>query len=163
MADTAHVIVLFSKIPVLSNMFYAVRLKKAEVEAEKALVYWLNTTWGLLSVIASREETRERWISLKIAHWKMLPVLDVGKLNSGTLKRLSSTFDELAQVEPKKPKRIVEQFSESPDDVDPVRLKINLEFLKSLNSSIDEIEAKKRLYGVYKRIAIAFKRWIQTS
>jgi len=47
--DTAHVIALYSKEPVLSNIFYAIRLKTTnEIRelVEKALVLWLNTTWG---------------------------------------------------------------------------------------------------------------------
>ncbi|MEM0083516.1 MAG: hypothetical protein QW102_03250, partial [Candidatus Nezhaarchaeales archaeon] len=154
--DTAHVIALFSETPVLSNIFYAVRLKKPEVEAEKALVYWLNTTWGLLSVVASREETRGRWMRLKTAQWRMLPVLDVNKLDDETLKRLSNAFNTLCCA---KPRRIVEQFSTDPEKVDPVRLRFDLEFLKALKPDIDENEAKKKLYEIYKRIAVALKQW----
>ncbi|MEM1696627.1 MAG: hypothetical protein QXQ90_08555 [Desulfurococcaceae archaeon] len=158
--DTAHVVALFSETPVLSNIFYAVRLKKPEVEAEKALVYWLNTTWGLLSVVASREETRGRWMSLKMAQWRMLPVLDVSKLDDKTLKRLSDIFDRLCTA---KPRRIVEQFSTDPAKVDPVRLRIDLEFLKALNLSIDESRAKEELYEIYKKIDVALKRWTHTT
>ncbi|MEM1623507.1 MAG: hypothetical protein QW543_05195 [Sulfolobales archaeon] len=157
--DTAHVIALFSETPVLSNIFYAVRLKKPEVGAEKALVYWLNTTWGLLSVVASREETRGRWMRLKKAQWRMLPVLDVSKLDDETLKRLSNAFDKLCSA---KPRRVVEQFSTNPVEVDPVRFRIDLEFLKSLDPNIREIEAEKRLYEIYEKVAIAFRRLIQT-
>ncbi|MEM4570078.1 MAG: hypothetical protein QXE66_02075 [Desulfurococcaceae archaeon] len=158
--DTAHVVALFSETPVLSNIFYAVRLKKPEEEAEKALVYWLNTTWGLLSVVASREETEGRWMRLKMAQWRMLPVLDVSKLDDKTLKRLSNAFDSLCTA---KPKRIVKQFSTDPEKVDPVRLGIDLEFLKALEPSIDESRAKEELYEIYKKIAVALKRWTHTT
>ncbi|MEM2752000.1 MAG: hypothetical protein QXI94_02835 [Sulfolobales archaeon] len=158
--DTAHVIALFSETPVLSNIFYAVRLKKPGVEAEKALVYWLNTTWGLLSVVASREETRGRWMRLKKAQWRMLPVLDVSKLDDEALERLSNAFNTLCGA---KPRRIVEQFSTDPEKVDPVRLRFDLEFLKAFDPSIDENEAKKKLYEIYKRIAVALKRWTEES
>ncbi|MEM4959151.1 MAG: hypothetical protein QXX12_04665 [Nanopusillaceae archaeon] len=154
--DTAHVVALFSETPVLSNIFYVAKLKKPGEEAEKALVYWLNTTWGLLSVVASREETRGRWMRLKMAQWRMLPVLDVSKLDDKTLKRLSDIFDRLCTA---KPRRIVEQFSTDPAKVDPVRLRIDLEFLKALNLSIDENGAKKELYEIYKKIAVALKLW----
>ncbi|MEM0172591.1 hypothetical protein [Thermofilum sp.] len=157
---TTHVTALFSETPALSNIFYAVRLKEGREEDEKALVYWLNTTWGLLSIIASREETGGPWMSLKMAQWRMLPVLEVSKLDDETLKKLSNAFDRLCRD---KPKRIVEQFSTNPAEVDPIRLKIDLEFLKSLNPNIDEVEAKKQLYEIYKKIAIAFKRLIQKS
>ncbi|MEM1623783.1 MAG: hypothetical protein QW543_06615 [Sulfolobales archaeon] len=154
--NTAHVVALFSETPVLSNIFYATRLKKPGVDAEKALVYWLNTTWGLLSVVANREETEGLWMQLKMAQWRMLPVLDVSKLDDETLKRLSNAFDTLCDA---KPRRIVEQFSTDPEKVDPVRLRFDLEFLKALKPDIDENEAKKKLYEIYKRIAVALKQW----
>ncbi|MEM1510479.1 MAG: hypothetical protein QXI11_04660 [Thermoproteota archaeon] len=81
--------------PVLSNIFHAVKLKEDRVEAEKALVYWLNTTWDLLIIIASREETRGPWMRLTMTQWRTLPVLDVSRLDDDTLKRLSNTFDKL--------------------------------------------------------------------
>jgi hypothetical protein len=58
--DTAHVIALYSREPLLSNIFYAIKLKIAEntrEHTEKALVLWLNTIWGLLTVLISRQET----------------------------------------------------------------------------------------------------------
>ena len=158
--NTAHVVALFSETPVLSNIFYATRLKKPGMEAEKALVYWLNTTWGLLSVVANREETEGLWMQLKMAQWRMLPVLDVSKLDDETLKRLSNAFDTLCDA---KPRRIVEQFSTDPEKVDPMRLGIDLEFLKAFKPNIDENEAKKKLYEIYKRIAVALKRWTEES
>lgn len=154
--DTTHVIALFSEVPVLSNIFYAVRLKNADVCAEKALAYWLNTTWGVLSVLASREETRGRWMRLKMMQWKLLPVLDVSRLGGDTLRRISSELDELSKASPR---RIIEQYSENPSDVDPVRLKIDLGFLRALNPSINEDEAKEKLIEIYRRMAIGLKRW----
>ncbi|MEM2803756.1 MAG: hypothetical protein QXJ05_06165, partial [Nitrososphaerota archaeon] len=120
--NTAHVISLFSETPLLSNVFYAVKLKKPGVEAEKALVYWLNTTWGLLSVVASREETEGLWMSLKMAQWRMLPILDVSSLDDDVLTRLSNAFNEMCQI---KPRRIFEQFSQDPERVDPARLRMD--------------------------------------
>ncbi|MEM0486897.1 MAG: hypothetical protein QW080_02025 [Sulfolobales archaeon] len=155
--DTTHITALFSDIPVLSNVFYAVRLKNLGVDAEKALVLWFNTTWGLLSIIANREETRGRWMRLKMAHWRLLPVLDVSRLSETTLMRLSSKFDELSSVNLR---RIPEQYSENSAHVDPMRLKVDLEFLKALDLSLDEDKAKQLLFEIYRRIAIAFKRWI---
>jgi hypothetical protein len=156
--DTAHVIALFSERPVLSNIFYAIRLKvKDDVreEAEKALVLWLNTTWGLLTVLVNREETRGRWTRLKMAQWRMLQVLDVRSLRADALKRLAEVFDRCAE---KVPKRMPEQFD--PENPDPVRLEIDKGFVEVLNPSIDERALEKSLVELYKRLNIAFKRWI---
>lgn len=91
-----------------------------------------------------------------MAQWKLLPVLDVSRLDRDALKRISSKFDELSEASPK---RIIEQYSENPSDVDPVRLEIDLGFLRALYPNINEDEAKEKLVEIYKRMAISFKRW----
>ncbi|MEM2291049.1 MAG: hypothetical protein QW711_05380 [Candidatus Korarchaeum sp.] len=152
--DTAHVIALFSEEKLLSNLFYSVKLFGEESPMlEKALVLWLNTTWGLLSVIMNREETRGRWISLTMTQWRNLPVLDVTKLDEDTLKRLSKTFDSLRD---KVLRRIIYQFPS-----DPVRYEIDLNFIKAISPGIDEKKVREELDEIYKRMRIAFKRWIK--
>jgi len=156
--DTAHVVSMYSRVPVLSNIFYAVRLKVPDNLrecAEKALTLWLNTTWGLLTVLVSRQETRGRWTRLKKAHWRLLKVLDVTSLDSNTLRKLSEVFDRYAE---RTPRRIPEQFN--PSNPDPVRLGIDRDFVKALNPSVDEEALKRGLVELYKRIDIAFKLWV---
>ncbi|MEM0304649.1 MAG: hypothetical protein QW685_06355 [Saccharolobus sp.] len=142
---TTHTIALYSTTPTLSNTFYSI--KTTTQEAEKTLAYWLNTTWGLLSIIAYREETWGTWIRLKITQWKQLPVININKLDNQTIKTLSLEFDKIAK---EKPKRIPQQFT-----TDPIRLKIDLNFLKALN--IDENQAKQQLQEIYKRIEKTLK------
>jgi hypothetical protein len=156
--DTAHVIALYSEKPLLSNIFYAIWLKVEDCvreQAEKALVLWLNTTWGLLTVLVSREETRGRWTRLKMAQWRMLQVLDVRSLGADALKRLSEVFDRCCK---RAPRRIPDQFD--PRDPDPVRLEIDKGFVKALNPSINEKALEESLMELYKRLNIAFRRWI---
>jgi len=57
----------------------------------------------------------------------------------------------------------VEQFSTELAEVDPVRLRIDFEFLKTLKPNINENEARKKLYEIYKKIDVALKRWIETT
>lgn len=156
--DTAHVIALYSETPVLSNIFYAVRLRvRPEVEtlAEKAVALWLNTTWGLLTVLISRQETRGRWTSLKMSQWRMLPILDVNSLNNTTLKRLADAFDKHAN---KPLRRIPEQFN--PANPDPARLEIDIDFLKALNPALDNKELRTGIIELYKHIHKALGQWI---
>ncbi len=156
--ETAHVVALYSETPVLSNIFYAVKLgvpSEVMEYAEKALVLWLNTTWGLLAVLTSRQETRGAWTSLKMGQWRLLPVLDIKALSADTLKRLASVFDEYGG---KPLRRIPEQFK--PGNPDPVRLSIDVEFVKALKPDIDEGEVKKHLLELYKHIDVALKQWI---
>ena len=157
--DTAHVVALYCEEPVLSNIFYALNLKTDgdnRVYAEKSLVLWLNTTWGILTILFNRQETRGRWTSLKMAQWRLLPVLDVRRLESSSLRRIASVFDKYKSASPR---RIPEQFD--PKDPDPVRTGIDRDFLRALKPSLDEVGIEKALLGVYRRVHAALKLWIK--
>jgi hypothetical protein len=159
--DTSHVIVLYSDQEILSNTHYAIKLDvdpSIEPYAEKALVLWFNTTWGLLSILANREETRGRWAQVKMGQWMLMPVLDVTSLDYGVLKRLAEIFDKYAE---KELKRIPKQFN--PTDPDPVRLGIDREFIKVLNPTIDDKILERELVELYKHVDMALRVWIGTE
>jgi hypothetical protein len=156
--DTAHVTALYSSEPALSNIFYAVKLDvPPDVEpcAEKALVLWLNTTWGLLTMLINREETRGRWTRLKMAQWRLLPVLEVRGLNVETLRRLAQVFDSYAN---EATRRTPDQFNLS--NPDPVRLGMDRDFIKALDPSIDDKVVEESLRDLYKYVHVALKQWI---
>jgi hypothetical protein len=155
---TARALALYSGTPTLSNMFYALRLKPGGYlveHAEKALVLWLNTTWGLLAVLAGREETRGPWIQLKAAHWRLLRVLDVTALDGGRLRRLAEAFDRHAGTPLE---RIPRQFN--PDNPDPARLGIDRDFVKALDPALEDEAVERGLRELYKRVDTALKLWI---
>ncbi len=149
--NTAHVIALYSEEALLSNIFYSLRLKCG---ADKALVVWLNTTFGVLTVLAKREETEGVFTRLNNGQWKVLPVLDVCALDSDVLKRLNDVFDKYAKT---RFRRIPEQYG---DDPDPARLSFDLDFLKALNPSIDEDKAKQCLINLYAKLGKALRMWM---
>ena len=60
-----------------------------------------------MTVLANRQETRGAWIRLKMSQWKLLPVLDIAKLEEDKLKRLAKVFDKFKD---KDLGRIPEQF-----------------------------------------------------
>lgn len=148
--DTAHAIALYSTEPVLSNIFYAVRLDGDENEM-KALALWLNTTWGILSTLANRSETRGGWIRLKMTHWKLQPVLDVKSLDEETLSRLSEVFDRYSQS---RLRRLPEQFN--PAKPDPIRKSIDKGFLEALGIMFDE----RILLDIYGRLYQSLASWL---
>lgn len=157
---TSRVIVLYSDQKMLSNTHYAIKLNvdpSTEPYAEKALVLWFNTTWGLLTILINREETRGGWAQVKMGQWLLMPVLDVASLDSETIKRLAGVFDRYAE---KQPRRIPEQFN--PRDPDPIRLGIDIEFLEALNPELKNKHdyVKEKLLELYKHIDIALKQWI---
>jgi hypothetical protein len=139
-------------------MFYALRLKPGGYvveHAEKALVLWLNTTWGLLTVLAGREETRGPWIQLKMAHWGLLRVLDVTALDGGRLRRLAEAFDRHAKTPLERTPR---QFNL--DNPDPARLSIDRDFVKALDPTLEDEAVERGLRELYKRVDTALKLWI---
>jgi hypothetical protein len=156
--DTAHVIALYSTEPVLANIFYAVRLKVSDnikEYVEKTLVLWLNTTWGILTVLFSREETRGRWTELTLTQWRIVKVLNITSLDLNTLKNLAIVFDAYAN---KILRRIPEQFN--PQNPDPIRLAIDKSFVKVFNPSIDDKILENKLLDLYKHIHTSLHQWI---
>ena len=86
-----------SKVRVLSNVWWPVTV---EAEAkEKALVVWMNSSLGLLTILSQRTSTRGGWVAMKKADLKELPVLDPRHLSASQLQALSRLFDRLATAE----------------------------------------------------------------
>ncbi|MEK9138272.1 MAG: hypothetical protein AAB393_14195 [Bacteroidota bacterium] len=87
--------------PVLSNMWWSVHLKKSGTrhQREKVLSLWLNSTLGLLTLFANREETEGAWVKFKKPVLGALPTIDLDRLSSDQLKQLSDAYDELAHQE----------------------------------------------------------------
>ncbi len=92
---TARVAAMHIDAPVLSNVWWPV---KADSRAlEKAIAVWLNSSVGLLALLAIRNTTEGSWIKLKKADLRTLPVLDARQLSPAQLQALADLFDELAQ------------------------------------------------------------------
>ena len=153
--DTAHIIAMCSTQPVLSNIFYALRLRAGQdTEKLKALCLWLNTTWGILTILANRLETRGRWISLKMAHWRLQPILDVTRLDKEKIKKLAAVFDRYCN---KELRRLPEQFN--PNNIDPIREGIDRGFLEAMKAEFND----KELNDLYSLIHQNFSTWIGES
>ena len=67
--------------------------------SEKALVVWMNSSPGVLGLLAKRNSTHGGWVALKKADLKGIPVLDPRQMSSTQLQALSDLFDELADAE----------------------------------------------------------------
>ena len=150
--DTAHVVSLFCDVPIISNIFYIVRLKQESEDRLKALCLWLNTTWGILTMLASREETHGGFIGVKMSHWRLLPVLDIDSLAKHEVKALATVFDEFKS---KEPARIPEQYGVR-GAFDKVRIELDLAFLGALGIQANEND----LTPLYKEIGAALSQWM---
>ena len=95
--ETNRVIAMRSDAKVLSNVWWPVLLE--DTSAEKALAVWLNSSLGLLTILAQRTTTRGGWVAMKKADLEQLPVLDTNRLSPSQLKAMADLFDELAEEE----------------------------------------------------------------
>jgi hypothetical protein len=96
--NTQRLIAAWLPEAVLAASWWPVRLKAGLVDtAGKALVLWLNSTLGVLLLIANRVETMGAWTKFKKPTLSAMPVLDVRRLRKGALRRLGQTFDALAE------------------------------------------------------------------
>ena len=153
--DTTHIIAMCSTQPVLSNIFYALRLRTGQdTERLKALCLWLNTTWGILTILANRSETRGRWIRLKMTHWRLQPILDVTRLDEEKIKKLAAIFDRYCNEELR---RLPEQFNSN--DIDPIREGIDQSFLEAMEVKFSD----KELNDLYSLVHQNLSAWIGES
>ncbi len=95
--DTARVAAMRSEEKVLSNVFWEIQVEN--VETEKAIAIWINSSLGILTLLAQRTSTMGGWVAMKKADLRNLPILDPRGLTGDQIKGLSDLFDELADVE----------------------------------------------------------------
>jgi hypothetical protein len=85
--------------PSLSNMWwtFVFKTKKELAQREKSLALWLNSTLGVIILLANREETRGAWIDFKKPVLESLPVLDLDRLSSQQVKRLVLAYNQISK------------------------------------------------------------------
>lgn len=64
--------------------------------AERAVVLWLNSTPGLLLLLANRIDTQGAWTQFKKPMLEAMPVLDPRALSEDTLEALAASFDSVS-------------------------------------------------------------------
>ena len=95
--ETTRVIAMRSNTRVLSNVWWPLRIENEPFE--KAMAVWLNSSLGLLTILAHRTSTRGGWVAMRKADLELLPVLDPRRLSPAQLESLSGLFDEMADEE----------------------------------------------------------------
>ena len=93
--NTARTTAILCDRDVLSNVFWP--LKTTDDRWDKALAIWLNSSPGILSLLARRTTTMGAWIKLKKTDLTRMPVLDVRAVSDQQLADLSDLFDELSE------------------------------------------------------------------
>ena len=95
--NTTRVVAMRCDTRVLSNVWWPVRVK--DDLTEKAVTVWLNSSLGLLTILAERTSTRGGWVGMKKADLEELPILDTRQLRQSQLQAMSDLFDRLAETE----------------------------------------------------------------
>ena len=95
--DTVRVIAMRSELPVLSNVWWEITLD--DEYQEKGLAVWLNSSLGLLTIMAERTSTEGSWVAMKKGDLEQLPVLNLRALTPAQLRAMAALFDELRDEE----------------------------------------------------------------
>jgi hypothetical protein len=137
--NTARVVCILLDEHVLSNTWWSMHLFENEDssndEAERILTLWLNSTFGLISLVAARVDTEGAWIEMKKPILKALKVLNPLGLNLVKRKRLLKAYDELSS----------EQLMRIPDiEHDSVRKEIDAALMRALCID-DDLEVLRRM------------------
>ena len=116
------------------------------------LCLYLNTTWGILTILANRQETEGPWICLKMTQWRLVPVLNVAQLDTKDVKRLAAIFDEFSH---RLLSRIPQQYGLQ-GNIDEIRRELDTAFLEAMAFSFKGED----LLALYKEIGASLKYWI---
>lgn len=84
--------------PALANVWWPLRLHEADKQAEKVMALWLNSTLGLLTLIAHRIPTQGAWVQFKKPTISNLPLLDIKALSKAQMKNLAGAYDTLGAM-----------------------------------------------------------------
>jgi hypothetical protein len=94
--NTQQLISVYLDKLALSNVWWPVALGDDDERRAKALVLWLNSTLGLIQLLARREETEGPWMGFKKPTLGAMMVLDLDALSEEALSGLAASFDEVA-------------------------------------------------------------------
>jgi hypothetical protein len=136
---TTRVVGVWLSEPVLSNTWWPMAFTENPIldsqSAETILIMWLNSTLGILSLVAARVETQGPWIEMKKPILERLDVLDPYALNNTQVAQLLQTYDELAN----------EVLQSLPNmDSDEVRARLDQAVMQALNID-DDLNVLRRM------------------
>ena len=95
--NTARVAAMCADVPVLSNVWWPIKTESRL--ADRALAVWINSSLGLLTLLATRNTTQGSWVKFKKADLRVMPALNVQAVSAAQLQRLSTLFEEMAEAE----------------------------------------------------------------
>jgi hypothetical protein len=95
--NTQRLVAVRTETPVLSNVWWPMRLLEQNDDCEKALILWLNSTLGILLLLSQREETQGAWVKFKKPVLAEMSVLNVHALGVDQIKYLVDAYNTLSK------------------------------------------------------------------
>jgi hypothetical protein len=95
--NTYRVVAAVIDKPALSNVWWPVKIRQTQQRdaIAKTLALWLNSTIGLLLLLAYRGNTEGAWVQIKKPVLEGLPVLNPRSLTVSQLRKFSEGFDSI--------------------------------------------------------------------
>ena len=88
---------MIASTDVLSNVWWPTSLDS--LAKEKAMAVWMNSSPGLLALLAQRTTTEGSWAKFKKSDLENLRVLDTSSLSPSQLSDMAGLYDEMASAE----------------------------------------------------------------
>jgi hypothetical protein len=135
--NTARLFAIRLAEPVLTNSWWTLRTfessEVSEADAERVITFWLNSTLGIISLLASRVDTEGAWMKFKKPIWKDVGLLDPFSLRPAQVEKIVRAYEDVKN----------ERLSRLPEmSGDEVRAKIDATLMDALE--IDEDLSKLR-------------------
>ncbi len=101
--DTARTLAVCLQKPALSNTWWPIAATDFEninsQDVARVLALWLNSTFGVISLIAARVDTRGPWVELKKPVVEGIPVLDASVLTNRQRTKCLAAYQDIADKE----------------------------------------------------------------
>lgn len=133
-SNTHRLIATSFTTKVLGNTWWAFNDEELTELQRKALIVWLNSTFGILSLFGQRVVTAGAWMSFRKPAWSSMQVLDVRELSVSQLEQLGATFDVVANRQLKPVAAL---------NTDSVRIRIDEEICRIMD--LPDIESIRQL------------------
>ena len=147
-----RVAAIASKEPITGNVWIPIKLRELRskdgqlinsFDVAKCLTLWFNSTLGLLSLLASREETRGAWCEWKMERVKKLRVLNPRELNWSSIKALLELWPKLSEL---KWDRVYNQLQEAVENPNHPRRILDETLIKTITGKSVNEDDLKTLY-----------------
>lgn len=140
--NTARVVSVRCRRHVLSNTWWPIAITDRErvnaEEIEKILALWLNSSLGILSLVAARVDTEGAWVDLKKPILGAVPVMNPTALTARQRRRIVRAYEDLSGS-------ILRPLPQM--DEDDVRLQIDAAITGALDI-VDDLTELRRMFSV---------------